>query len=168
MSDANLAFEAAAAANPAPMYLVTAHAGSEQSGCLVGFAVQCSIQPLRFLVCLSKANHTHDVAGRATVLTVHPLYAADAPLAHLFGEATGDEIDKFAACDWRRGPGTAIVVGDCDWFAGPVVDRVDLGDHTGFVLDVQWCQTSRVDEPRLSFLDVRHFDPGHPVDELEP
>lgn len=38
------------------MYVVTATAGDERAGCLVGFASQCSIRPVRFVVWLSKVN----------------------------------------------------------------------------------------------------------------
>jgi hypothetical protein len=53
-----------------PMFVVTvADAGTgERAGCLVGFATQCSINPFRFLVCLSRANRTHRVASRSEVL----------------------------------------------------------------------------------------------------
>lgn len=51
-----------------PMYIVTALAEEERAGCLVGFAGQCSIQPSRFTVWISKANRTYDVASRSQVL----------------------------------------------------------------------------------------------------
>ncbi len=54
-----------------PMLIVTATADGEQAGCLVGFAAQCSIDPLRFMVWLSKKNRTYRVASRSQVLVVH-------------------------------------------------------------------------------------------------
>src|SRR5690242_18770420 len=39
-----------------PMFIVTARAGAEPLGCLVGFATQTSIDPPRFAVCLSHNN----------------------------------------------------------------------------------------------------------------
>ncbi len=45
-------------------------------------------------------------------------------------------MDKFLSCAWAPGPGGAPVLEGCDWFAGTVRDRVELGDHVGFVLDV--------------------------------
>src|SRR5690606_28471984 len=41
-----------------PLYIVTTAVGQERSGCLIGFATQCSIHPPRFLACISKKNHT--------------------------------------------------------------------------------------------------------------
>src|SRR3712207_8083841 len=42
-----------------PMFIVTARAGAEPLGCLVGFATQTSIDPPRFAVCLSHRNRTY-------------------------------------------------------------------------------------------------------------
>ena len=86
-----------------PMFVVTAADDSGPSGCLVGFATQCSIDPYRFMVCLSEANHTCRVAAQASSLAVHLLGADQGALAELFGATTGDEVDKFAACRWRYG-----------------------------------------------------------------
>jgi flavin reductase (DIM6/NTAB) family NADH-FMN oxidoreductase RutF len=41
-----------------PMFIVTACAEGERSGCLIGFATQASIDPPRFLVGLSHQNRT--------------------------------------------------------------------------------------------------------------
>ena len=54
-----------------PMMIVTATDGNDRSSCLVGFGAQCSISPPRFMVWLSKRNHTYQVTQRAEVLVVH-------------------------------------------------------------------------------------------------
>src|SRR5689334_11139698 len=54
-----------------PLFVVSAAAGDDADACLVGFTSQCSIEPRRFAVFLSKKNHTYEVAGRASVLIVH-------------------------------------------------------------------------------------------------
>src|SRR5438067_13436853 len=87
-----------------PMLVVTAAAGGRRAGCLVGFATQTSIDPSRFLVCLSRLNATYEVACRARTLGVHVLGRGDLDLAELFGGETGHRIDKLARCDWREGP----------------------------------------------------------------
>ncbi|HWI03814.1 MAG TPA: flavin reductase family protein, partial [Acidimicrobiales bacterium] len=115
-----------------PMMIVTAGAGGELAGCLVGFATQCSIDPPRFAVWLSRKNHTFRVAGVAGILAVHFLAAGDRALAELFGGSTGDDIDKFSRCRWREGPGGAPVLEDCArWFAGEVIERFPTEDHVG-------------------------------------
>jgi flavin reductase (DIM6/NTAB) family NADH-FMN oxidoreductase RutF len=144
-----------------PMWVLTVAAGGERSGCLVGFATQCSIDPPRFLVCVSKTNHTFRIAQHAGTFVVHLLRQHDRDLAHLFGETTGDEVDKFTRCEWTEGPAGTPVLTGCDWFAGPVIDRVDGGDHVGFVVDIADAGRAARDDPQLGFQDVRDFDPGH-------
>ena len=76
-----------------PMFIVTACADGERSGCLIGFATQASIDPSRFLVCLSHENRTYRVAQGAELLGVHFVPEEQAELAELFGGETGDEVD---------------------------------------------------------------------------
>jgi flavin reductase (DIM6/NTAB) family NADH-FMN oxidoreductase RutF len=87
-----------------PMFIVTTAAGQDRAGCLVGFVTQAGMDPARMIVCLSKANRTLRLALRSTALVVHFLSEEDRALAELFGEQTGDDIDKFARCDWVEGP----------------------------------------------------------------
>ena len=65
------AFEKLVALLDYPMFVVTTEANGIAAGCLVGFASQASIHPPRFLVGLSKQNHTFRVAAGATYLSVH-------------------------------------------------------------------------------------------------
>jgi flavin reductase (DIM6/NTAB) family NADH-FMN oxidoreductase RutF len=147
-----------------PMFVLTVADGTRRSGCLVGFVTQCSIHPPRCLVCVSKTNHTFPVAKDAEVFVVHVLRSPDVELARWFGEVTGDDVDKFASVDWEPGPGGAPVLRDCDWFAGRVVDRVDAGDHVGFVVDVlDDGRAQYADEPALGYQSTRNFSPGHPA-----
>lgn len=156
------AFEELVAHLDYPMLIVTAAAGEERSGCLVGFATQCSLDPPRFLVCLSKANHTFPVAQRSEHLAVHVLDRADHGLAVLFGEETGDEVDKFAECAWREVHGVPVLSGTRAWFVGRVLERLPLGDHVGHLLEpVDGQAPERLH--LLSFQRVRDMDPGHPA-----
>jgi flavin reductase (DIM6/NTAB) family NADH-FMN oxidoreductase RutF len=146
-----------------PMLVATAADGNDRQGCLVGFASQCSISPLRFMVWISKVNRTAEVAAAAPVIAVHFLSAADRALAELFGEETGDEIDKFERCGWRADPSGAVLLHDCRrWFVGRVIEHVDTGDHTGYLLEPV---ASHVDpwEGQLGYQQVRDLEPGHPA-----
>ena len=136
-------------------------AGGERSGCLVGFATQTSIHPPRFLVCLSRKNRTFRVAREADVLVVHFVPESAEALAELFGGETGDEVDKLARVAWREGPGGAPVLEQLDtWFAGRVLDRLDLGDHVGFLLDPIAAEASRGQEP-FRFHHAKRIEAGH-------
>ncbi len=146
-----------------PMAIVTVAADGVNAGCLVGFHTQCSMQPKRYLVCISVLNHTFDIAVRAPAAAVHFLARSDIQLARLFGEATGDEVDKFTRCQWAPGPfGVPVLDHDGSWVAGPVVDRWPLGDHHGVVIDAA-VAGGRLTRPQLQFSDVTELEPGHPV-----
>jgi flavin reductase (DIM6/NTAB) family NADH-FMN oxidoreductase RutF len=155
-----------------PMAIVTVpvaraapQSGERASGCLVGFWTQCSIDPPRWLVAVSKANHTHEPATGATTVVVHVLDADDRALAETFGELSGDDVDKLSLVPWSAGPdGVPVLDGAAAWFAGRVVDRVDLGDHIGLVLDVADVEVRRW-RGQLGFQAVKDLDAGHPPDE---
>ena len=146
-----------------PMFIVTAVAGDERGGCLVGFTTQCSIDPPRFLVCLSERNHTFGVAARAELLVVHMVPSDAGELADLFGGQTGDEVDKFEHCDWTPGPGGTPVLDRCEnWFAGRVLERFDAGDHQAYLLEpVEAHSGGR--EQQFDFHRARRIDAGHPA-----
>lgn len=148
------------------MCVVTAVAGGERAGCLVGFASQCSIQPVRFVVWLSEVNHTFRVARDAEVLAVHLLAREQQGLAELFGGRTGDRTDKFAGLRLREAYGGAVVLEDAPaWFVGRIVTRAGGGDHIGFVLDpVEWGGDEAYEGPLLRLSGARTIEPGHPVD----
>ena len=154
-------FERLVASLDYPVYVVTTAAAGERSGCLIGFGTQCSIKPPRFLACISKKNHTFPVAERAEALVVHVLDEDDKDTAELFGGETTDEVDKFERTAWRPGPYGIPVVEACDrWFTGRIVDRVDLGDHAGFVLEPIDAEVEDVDD-QLTFQQAKDIEPGH-------
>lgn len=148
-----------------PMYVVTAVEGAERAGCLVGFASQCSIDPPRFMVWLSKANRTYRVARCASHLGVHALRGDQTELAELFGGESGDDTDKFGQIAWtaKRG-GVPVLAGACVWFVGRIEERVDAGDHVGFLLAPVEVGPHGPVRPRLlRFGDVADLSPGHPA-----
>jgi flavin reductase (DIM6/NTAB) family NADH-FMN oxidoreductase RutF len=144
-----------------PMLVVTAIADEQPAGCLVGFAAQCSIDPARYLVCLSDKNQTCRVAERSEALAVHFLSETAIDLARLFGSETGDEADKFSRCEWHKGPRGLPIIDACRrWFAGTIVERMRLGDHIGHVLEPAAAH-SKDDGPLLGFRQVKELEPGH-------
>lgn len=157
---AKRAFEELAGHLDYPMYVVTAAAGDERAGCLVGFGSQCSIDPPRFMVFLSDKNFTHRVASGSPVLAVHVVPEDGDDLARLFGEETGDEIDKFERCAWEPGPHGVPVLTECgDRFVGTVLERHVFGDHTGFLLEP--FEVHAGGDGFFPFREAAGFDPGH-------
>jgi flavin reductase (DIM6/NTAB) family NADH-FMN oxidoreductase RutF len=143
-----------------PMLIVTATDGTRRAGCLVGFAAQCGISPSRFMVWLSKNNHTFTVAQRTDVLAVHVPPANATELAVLFGSRTGFEVDKFTKCAWHEGPGgLPLLVESPRWFTGRIVSRHDTGDHVGLLLAPSAVGATTA-EGQLGFQDVSDLPAG--------
>jgi flavin reductase (DIM6/NTAB) family NADH-FMN oxidoreductase RutF len=143
-----------------PMLIVTARAAQKRDGCLVGFASQVSIDPLRFLACLSVENRTFRLARRAERLAVHVVPAGAHDLAVLFGGETGDDTDKLARVAWDDGPAGLPILRRCpDWFTGRVERRIRLGDHVGFLLEPETVSHGRGGQ--LGSTEVGDIDAGH-------
>jgi flavin reductase (DIM6/NTAB) family NADH-FMN oxidoreductase RutF len=154
-----------------PLYVVTASSGDDagpggddRGGCIVGFATQSSIDPVRFLVCISKVNSTFGVAVRAESLGLHLLGSDQKEMASLFGETTGDTTDKFARVSWSPGVTGAPILAECAaWVEGSIVGRFDAGDHEAFLIAV-------VDggpgshRGRLMFSDAPDLEAAHPAE----
>ena len=144
-----------------PMFIVTACADGERSGCLIGFATQASIDPPRFIVGLSHQNRTYRVANGAELLAVHFVPEEAEDLAELFGGETGDEVDKFARCEWHEGPHGVPMLDRCaNRFVGRVVWRSDAGDHDAFLLEPVLAERG-TDSDEFKFHRAKRIDPGH-------
>jgi flavin reductase (DIM6/NTAB) family NADH-FMN oxidoreductase RutF len=154
------AFNAIVGSLEYPMFVVTARAGDERLGCMVGFATQASIDPPRFAVGLSHTNRTFRRAGDAAALAVHCLPADHPELAELFGGETGDEVDKFARCAWHEGPEGLPILDACErWFVGRVLQRLDAGDHDVYLLEPVAAHAG--DQADFSFHRAKRIEPGH-------
>lgn len=146
-----------------PLHVVTTASAHERAGCIVGFASQVSIRPPRMLVGISVENRTHTVVAQADLVVVHLLDARQHALAALFGGETGDEVDKFARCSWQSGPEGIPILDDCPRvLVARIIERFDLGDHTGLLLDPVSIEV-RPGEPTLTLADLDDVEPGHPA-----
>jgi flavin reductase (DIM6/NTAB) family NADH-FMN oxidoreductase RutF len=160
------AFGTLMSAMDSPLVVVTAAEGEERAGCLVGFHVQSSIEPPRYCLWLSKANHTYRVALRASHLAVHFLTADDLPLAELFGTQTGDTVDKFVGLAVDTGPGGAPVLRQCaSWLTARRIALLDAGgDHVCLVTETVAAHAEGPFQP-LRLSAAAHLEPGHGSEE---
>jgi flavin reductase (DIM6/NTAB) family NADH-FMN oxidoreductase RutF len=160
------AFDALAAAADPGMVIVTTAQGGERSGCLVGFHAQSSIEPRRYAVWLSRANHTYRVALLATHLAVHFLTEDDRDMAETFGSLTGDDVDKLALVAWKPGPAGVPLLERCPHRM--VVRRVTLvddgGDHVCVVTEPVVAEGGGGFRP-LRLSATRDIPPGHRAEE---
>ena len=148
------------------MAVVTTLSDRERAGCLIGFHAQSSIDPARYVVWLSKANHTFRVGVHARHFGVHFLGEDDMELARLFGTASGDDVDKFAHCAWEPGrAGLPVLAGCPHRFTATRVALLDEGgDHVCLVLEpVEVAPATPFRPLRLS--QTTHLEPGHQTGE---
>lgn len=150
------------------MVVVTTVAGDERSGCLVGFHGQCGMEPQKYAVWLSKANHTYRIGALADTFAVHFLHQGQHDLATLFGSLTGDDVDKLGRCAWTPGPdGVPLLDASRDRFVGRRAAWLDAGaDHVCVVLEPSDVVVSG-DTDWLTLHDVDDLTPGHEADERQ-
>ena len=149
-----------------PMVVVTTAVAGEQAGCLVGFHAQSAIDPQRYCVWLSKANHTYRVALSSTHLAVHFLTEDDFEVAEHFGTLSGDDVDKFEGMDVQPGPDGVPLLERCPHRL--TLRRTVLvdegGDHVCLAAECLQAETSGRFEP-LRLSRVTRLVPGHDSDE---
>jgi flavin reductase (DIM6/NTAB) family NADH-FMN oxidoreductase RutF len=147
-----------------PYFVVTVRSPeAEMSGCLAGFVTQCSIDPPNFLVCISKVNHTLRVAECSPGMGLHLLGQHQVDLARLFGEVTGDLVDKFALVDWRLGStGAPLLVDAAVSLEGQILGHFSVGDHETFLMRGVRAVAGGP-EGLLTFRSAPPLQPGHPV-----
>jgi flavin reductase (DIM6/NTAB) family NADH-FMN oxidoreductase RutF len=143
-----------------PYYVITVRAPDEEmSGCLATFVTQCSIDPPNFIACVSRVNHTWGVAVRSTAMGLHLLGRDQQGVARLFGEETGDVVDKFADVDWRLGTTGAPLLADVAVAVeGTILGHFSVGDHEAFLVRA----TRAAAGPEQGLLTVRSGPPIHP------
>jgi flavin reductase (DIM6/NTAB) family NADH-FMN oxidoreductase RutF len=144
-------------------YVLTVRApDDEMSGCLAGFVTQCSIDPPNFVACISNLNHTLGVAVRSSAMGLHLLGEDQLEMARLFGEETGDAVDKFADVDWRIGTTGAPLLADVSLaLEGTILGHFSVGDHEAFLVRA----LRAVGGPGRGLLTHRtspRLHPGHP------
>jgi len=149
-----------------PLIVVTTAVDGEQGGCLVGFHAQSSIEPGRYSIWLSKANHTYRLALRSTHLAIHFLAEDQLPLAEVFGTLSGDDVDKFEGFATDLGAGQVPMLGDAP--NRLVVRRVALldegGDHVCLTTEPIAAHTAGSFRP-LRLSQAAGLVPGHENEE---
>jgi len=157
------AFSALATGTNPAMAIVTTAVGDERGGCLIGFHAQSSMDPSRYCIWLSKANHTYRLALRATHFGVHFLRPDDFELAEQFGTRTGDDVDKFAdVASEPHESGVPLLAQVPNWLVGRKIALLDEGgDHVCISADVIDAAASAEGFTPLRFAEVRHLEPGH-------
>lgn len=151
--------------DPAMVVLTTVFEGY-RAGCLVGFHAQAGIDPQRYCVWLSKANHTYRIALRASHFTVHFLTRQDLTIAEHFGTVSGGDVDKFLGVETEADERGVPLLTQCGQRI--LLDRITLlddgSDHVCLTARVHSAQCLGPYEP-LRLSDVEHLRPGREATE---
>lgn len=159
---ADKAFRTVTIANDPALVVLTTVAEGHPAGCLVGFHVQAGIEPQRYSVWISKANHTYRVSLRAEHFALHFLTRHDIAVAERFGTRSGEDVDKFGGIATSSDEYGVPLLEDCPHRL--LLDRIALlddgGDHICPTAAVRAASSQGRYAP-LRVSDVTHLEPGH-------
>ena len=119
------------------LYVLVARQGDKDNACIINVAQQVSSDPLQLMICVNKANLTHDMVLRTLKFNLCPLSeeATMKPFQH-FGFQSGRDVDKFAGCEQelRTENGLLYLPRFINAVISCVVTKsIDLGSHTMFI-----------------------------------
>ena len=145
-----------------PVYIVTAFADGRRAG--AWSASRRRLASTGVVHGLHRARtRTFAVAMAAPRLCVHAVTERERGWRSSSAARRGTRSTSSPAAGWTpAGDGTPIL-SDCPtWFLGRVADRVDLGDHVGYVLEPErWQGGGPI--AQLSERDLAGVEPGHPA-----
>ena len=122
-----------------PVVAVTTAADGEHNGMIANSAQRASLVPAlpRISLYVSKVNHSHDLAYRSGLLTVHLLRQDQWQLIWQLGLQSGRDGDKLKGLEVRTGEtGCPYLADAIAAFEGRVINAMDAGAATFFLLDV--------------------------------
>ena len=121
------------------LFVVTAHEGDKDNGCITNTVVQHTITPNRISVTINKNNYTHDMIKRTGVFNVSVLSekAKFETFKH-WGFQSGKDVDKTVGITYFRLENGVIYIVDGvnAVMCAKVEQEVDLGTHTMFIAEV--------------------------------
>ena len=119
------------------LFVLVAQQGGKDNACIINVAQQVTSDPLQLMICVNKANLTHDMVLRTLKFNLCPLSeeATMKPFQH-FGFQSGKTVDKFAECETelRTDNGLRYLPKYINSVISCVVTKsIDLGTHTMFI-----------------------------------
>lgn len=136
------------------LFVLVAQQGGKDNACIINVAQQVTSDQLQLMICVNKANLTHDMVLRTLKFNLCPLSeeATMKPFQH-FGFQSGKTVDKFAECETelctdnglRYLPKYINSVISC-----VVTKSIDLGTHTMFIARVMEARVLS-DSPSITY-----------------
>ena len=122
------------------LFVVTAHEGGKDNGCITNMVSQVTIKPNRITLAVDKSNYTHDMIVRTGKFNVSIL-SEDASFDTFkhWGFQSGRTIDKAAGIEFSRADNGVIYItsGVNAVLCAKVDNTIDLGTHSLFIASVE-------------------------------
>lgn len=121
------------------LFVVTAHEGEKDNGCITNTVIQQTTTPNRISVTINKNNYTHDMIKRTGVFNVSVLSEkAKFETFRHWGFQSGKDVDKAVGISYYRLDNGVIYVVDGvnAVISAKVETEIDLGTHTMFIAEV--------------------------------
>ena len=120
----------------------------------------------RLIVQIYHTNYTHDLIAASGVLAVNFLSAAQLPLIWELGMKSGRDADKFERLPYStRATGAPLIEGSFGYLDCRVVNAMDGGDMTAFLVEALFAQTNEGE--RMTWRDARPRLPQRWTDEWD-
>lgn len=121
------------------LYVLTAHDGRRDCGCIVNSVMQLTVDPLRIAVSVNKQNHTASAIQQRDIFNISVLTeSATMDLFRRFGFQSGRAVDKFEGSNepssengLRYLPAVSNAL-----ISGSVEQTIDCGTHLLFIASV--------------------------------
>ena len=136
------------------LFVLVARQGEKDNACIINVAQQVTSDPLQLMICVNKANLTHDMILRTLKFNLCPLSdeATMKPFQH-FGFQSGRDVNKFAECqqELRTENGLLYLPKYINSVISCVVTKsIDLGTHTMFIARVMEAKVL-TDSPSITY-----------------
>ncbi len=121
------------------LYVLTAHDGQRDCGCIVNSVLQLTDKPLRIAMSINKNNHTADAIRRDGRFNLNVLSEkANMDVFYRFGFQSGRDTDKFAGSDEPASENALRYLPDVSntLISGKVEQEVDCGTHVLLIATV--------------------------------
>jgi len=121
------------------LFVVTAHEGDKDNGCITNTVIQQTSDPLRISVTVNKANYTCGMIQRTGHFNVSVLSEkASFDVFKRWGFQSGRDVDKTVGVEFYRMDNGVIYVldGVNAVMCAKVEHQIDLGSHVLFIAEV--------------------------------
>ncbi len=133
-----------------PLWIMTSHRGPDLCGSLVTAGIGAfRSNPVKFIVCVSKHDYSHEIIMESGVFAIHPLLEHQIELTAHFAYQSGRDVDKFATVPHKIGHTGCPILLDCvGAMEFEVIHKIDTSYATITVGEI------RAAEARLPLDDI--------------